>query len=322
MFPGIFAGSGGVSSKSAPRSLVEPVAATRLPTICCVDLVTFLTVEAVTGGFEGSAGDTALVVSGELLGGSSKGLSLPSAAPTAERNQPLTRDWTGEESGVGDSEGKDVRLLSSAAEGDGVRPKEVLELRFSGRIRPGPALLFVVVDADEFWELVRTRSTAPSVSGAAILVFVFCEDAHPPRREEVKACGAWSGGRGQAVRTSSVVKQPRTEEAICKLRRVSAQKPVATVEVCKHSSGCAGGNSRWVARAAKGFGQSQSLIVCCRLACLPSISSAKTTISLPSFSPIHSPRTASPCSFPETLDSGGCDIHDTPRLLLLLLLFL
>jgi hypothetical protein len=55
-----------------------------------------------------------------------------------ERNQPLMRDCTGEASGLGDSEGNDVRLLvSSLGEGARLRLRlsDALELRFDGRMR-------------------------------------------------------------------------------------------------------------------------------------------------------------------------------------------
>ena len=165
--------SGGVSSKRAERPLRDPDAATRLPTISWVDLVTFLTVDAAPVGLPcPGGGEAALMVSGELLGMLSACLSSGSPWPRALRNQPLTRDWTGDESGVGDSEGNDVRLLSSAA-GEGVRPREVLEARLSGRTRAGPRLLLLeACEACEFCDEVRTRSTAPNVSDAAMAVGV------------------------------------------------------------------------------------------------------------------------------------------------------
>lgn len=147
-----------------------------------VDLVTFLTVDGVAAGLAwsegagGGGGETATMVSGELLGMLSGSLSSGSPAPRAFRNQPLTRDWTGDESGVGDSDGNDVRLLSSAA-GEGVRPSDVLEARLSGRTRAEARLL--VLEACELCEEVRTRSTAPNVSDAAMSVESVGEGVHP-----------------------------------------------------------------------------------------------------------------------------------------------
>lgn len=157
--------------------------------------------------FSSGGGEAALVVSGVLLGMFSGCLSPGSPAPTAERNQPLTRDWTGEESGVGDSEGNDVRLLSSAA-GDGVRPNEVLEARLRGLTRPVPFLL--PFDMCEFWDEVRTRSTAPKVSDAAISVETVDKDPHSAAGRgsyrRVGSCGVVRDARrGRIVRAWNVV---------------------------------------------------------------------------------------------------------------------
>ena len=124
--------------------------------------------------------ETALRGSGELVGMGRFSPLLPSfgelsTAPSALRNQPLTRDWTGDESGVGDKEGNDVRLLSSAA-GDGVRPREALELLLIGLTRI--VLLFLLTDAVDCCDDVRTRSVAPGVSEAAISVVFVCWRAH------------------------------------------------------------------------------------------------------------------------------------------------
>lgn len=103
----------------------------------CVDFVTLRTVEldaASLASFGSSVDTTARTVSGELVGMFSAALSSGSPAPRAARNQPLTRVWTGDESGVGESEGNDVRLFVSAA-GEGARTREALEPRFFGLTR-------------------------------------------------------------------------------------------------------------------------------------------------------------------------------------------
>jgi hypothetical protein len=82
------------------------------------------------------------------------------------RNHPFTRDCTGDESGVGDSEGKDVRLLVSAA-GEGARFRDAVELRFEGLTRDVPVLLGF--DRVEVCEAVRTRFTTPGDSAAAAM---------------------------------------------------------------------------------------------------------------------------------------------------------
>lgn len=144
-----------------------------------------------------SGGATDLTVSGELVGIGLFSPVLPSfgepsTAPNALRNQPLTRDCTGEESGVGEREGNDVRLLSSAA-GEGVRPNEALELRLSGLTRI--VLLFLLTDAVDCCDSVRTRSAAPGVSEAAIFSDLdvrtrTCETARmdPPGRRRAWCC--------------------------------------------------------------------------------------------------------------------------------------
>lgn len=79
----------------------------------------------------------ALTVSGEATGLFSAFLTN-SSGPGVDRNQPFIRDWTGEESGLGDSEGKEVRLLvSSPGEGARLRLRlsDAFELRFEGRTR-------------------------------------------------------------------------------------------------------------------------------------------------------------------------------------------
>jgi hypothetical protein len=88
-----------------------------------------------------------------------------------ERNQPLMRDCTGDASGLGDSEGNDVRLLvSSFGEGARLRLRlsDVFELRFDGRMRA--MLRCRGSDRVELCEVVRTRSTDPGVSMAAMSV--------------------------------------------------------------------------------------------------------------------------------------------------------
>lgn len=90
----------------------------------------------------------------------------PVPADPMLRNQPLARDWTGESSGPGESEGNEVRLLVSAAEGDGVRPSDVLEARFDGRTRV--VLLFRLVDAVDTCEVVRGRLAGAGETSAAM----------------------------------------------------------------------------------------------------------------------------------------------------------
>jgi len=118
------------------------------------------------------------MVSGELVGmGMFSPFRFPkSPAPKALRNQPFPRGCTGDESGVGDSEGNDVKLFVSAA-GEEARPKEALELRFNGLTRT--VLLFLLIDAVEFCDEVRTRSTALGVSGAVIFSGMADQHAHP-----------------------------------------------------------------------------------------------------------------------------------------------
>lgn len=101
---------------------VEGVEAIKLPTIDCVVFETFRIVGA-TGSFGVSA------VAGFVAVPAAFDLFIES--PTADRNQPLTRDCTGEESGVGEREGKEVKLLVSVA-GEGVRLSELLDVRFWG----------------------------------------------------------------------------------------------------------------------------------------------------------------------------------------------
>ena len=176
--------------------------ATRLPTICCVDFVTFLTVEGVAACVRGSGGGTDRTVSGELVGAGLASALSPetdrSPAPTAVRNQPLTRDCTGDDSGVGESEGKDVRLLSSGW-GEGVRPREALELRLSGRTRV--VWLLLPLERVELWDEERTRSTVEGVSEAAIFIWVACGRAHSTARPKLciwhsRVMEDESGGRG------------------------------------------------------------------------------------------------------------------------------
>jgi hypothetical protein len=156
-------------------------AATRVPTICCVDLVTFLTVEVGAVLFARSGGGIALTVSGEAAVRLSMLLTLASAAGI-DRNQPLIRDCTGEVSGLGDSEGNEVRLLVSTS-GEGARLRlrlsDVLEPRLVGRTRC--RLLFRGLDIVEFCDAVLTRSTDRGVSVAAISERIH-ESAHPGNR--------------------------------------------------------------------------------------------------------------------------------------------
>src|SRR5690242_19672876 len=135
--PGTRTGSAGVSSKRAERSRAEG-APSKLPTICWVDLVTFLTVAAGKGLFRLSGRGTALTVSGDATALLSPFLATSSATPLVVRNQPLMRDCTGDASGLGDSEGNEVRLLVSSG-GDGcllrLRLREALDARLLGRTR-------------------------------------------------------------------------------------------------------------------------------------------------------------------------------------------
>jgi hypothetical protein len=112
----------------------------------------------------------ARTVSGDAVGLFSALLTL-SLGLGVERNQPLMRVCTGDGSGLGDSEGNDVRLLvSSLGEGARLRLRlsEAFELRFDGRMRA--MLRFRGFDRVEFCEAVRTRSTDPGVSMAAMSV--------------------------------------------------------------------------------------------------------------------------------------------------------
>lgn len=81
------------------------------------------------------------------------------------RSQPWNRVCTGEASGVGDSEGNEVKLFVSAA-GEGVRPSEVVELRLDGRTRV--VLLFLPMDVVDACDALRARSTGPADSVAAM----------------------------------------------------------------------------------------------------------------------------------------------------------
>jgi hypothetical protein len=142
-------------------------------------LVTFRTVDVGAVLLARSGGGMALTVSGDAVGLFSAFLTLSSGAGV-ERNQPLMRDCAGDVSGLGDSEGNEVRLLSSTS-GEGarlrLRLREVFELRFDGRTRW--RLRFLGLDMVEFWDVVRTRSTARGESMAAMVVDGVCERAHP-----------------------------------------------------------------------------------------------------------------------------------------------
>jgi hypothetical protein len=90
-----------------------------------------------------------------------------------ERNQPLIRDCTGDASGLGESEGNEVRLLvSSLGEAARLRLRlsEAFELRFEGRMRA--MLRFRGFEKVEFCEVVRSRSTDPGTSIAAMSLSV------------------------------------------------------------------------------------------------------------------------------------------------------
>lgn len=120
-----------------------------------------------------------MTVSGDATVLLSAFLRLSSGAGV-ERNQPLTRDCAGDVSGLGDSEGKDVRLLVSTS-GEGallrLRLSDVLELRFEGRMRC--MLRFRGLDMVELCDAVRTKSTALGGSIAAMFVERDYEHAHP-----------------------------------------------------------------------------------------------------------------------------------------------
>lgn len=123
-----------------------------------------------------------MTVSGDATVLLSAFLRLSSGAGV-ERNQPLTRDCAGDVSGLGDSEGKDVRLLVSTS-GEGallrLRLSDVLELRFEGRMRC--MLRFRGLDMVELCDAVRTKSTALGGSIAAMFVERDYEHAHPYSR--------------------------------------------------------------------------------------------------------------------------------------------
>ena len=148
----------GASSKRAERSLADG-APIRLPTICCVDLVTFFTAAAGRVFFTVSGGVTAMTVSGDATVWMSPCLTISSTTPLVARNQPLIRDCTGDASGLGDSEGNEVRLLVSSG-GEGclllLRLSDALEARLLGRTRC--MLRCLGLERVEFCEAVRTRS--------------------------------------------------------------------------------------------------------------------------------------------------------------------
>lgn len=125
-----------------------------------------------------------MTVSGEAVGLFSAFLTLSSGAGV-ERNQPLRRDCAGDASGLGDSEGNEVRLLVSTS-GDGallrLRLSEAFERRFDGRTRC--RLRFLGLERVEFCDAVRTRSTARGVSMAALCVERVVERAHSCRRRD------------------------------------------------------------------------------------------------------------------------------------------
>jgi hypothetical protein len=177
---------------------VADEAATRLPTICCVDLVTFLTVDTGVVLLLRSGGGTALTVSGDATVLLSAVLTLSSGCGV-ERNQPFTRDCAGDVSGLGDSEGNEVRLLVSTS-GEGarlrLRLRDVLEERFEGRMRC--MLRFRGLDMVELCEAVRTRSTARGGSIAAMFVESHYKHAHSCSRRR-DCVGANMVRRGAVV---------------------------------------------------------------------------------------------------------------------------
>jgi hypothetical protein len=120
--------------------------------------------------FPKSGGGKATTVSGDAVGRFSVFLML-SFGLGVERNQPLIRDCTGEASGLGESEGNEVRLLVSSL-GDGARLRlrlsDALELRFEGRMRA--ILRFLGFEKVEFCDDVRTRSTDPGTSITAMSI--------------------------------------------------------------------------------------------------------------------------------------------------------
>jgi hypothetical protein len=109
------------------------------------------------------------------------------------RNQPFARDCTGDDSGVGESEGKDVNDFVSSA-GEGACPREVLETFFEGLTRVVP--FFLGFDAVELWLAVRTRSTALGVSTTAIS---FQMGMLPGRQHLIKCVVSETRGSGSLL---------------------------------------------------------------------------------------------------------------------------
>lgn len=105
---------------------------------------------------------------------------VPSFGLGVDLNQPFTRVCTGDVSGLGDSEGNDVRLLVSSL-GEGarlrLRLRDAFELRFEGRMRA--MLRLRGLERVEFCEVVRTRSTEPGTSMVRSAVSVSYGHAHP-----------------------------------------------------------------------------------------------------------------------------------------------
>jgi hypothetical protein len=100
-------------------------------------------------------------VSGEATVWVSPCLTISSTTPLVARNQPLMRDCTGEASGLGDSEGNEVRLLVSSG-GEGclllLRLRDAFEVRLLGRTRC--MLRCLGLERVDVCEVVRTRSYA------------------------------------------------------------------------------------------------------------------------------------------------------------------
>ena len=115
----------------------------------------------------------------------------PSSGAGADRNQLLRRDGTGEVSGLGESEGNEVRLLVSSV-GEGarlrLRLKDALEGRLDGRTRW--MLRCRGFDAVEVWEAERMRSAARGESLAAMSVQRGYGRVSMQRRRQVRClCG-------------------------------------------------------------------------------------------------------------------------------------
>lgn len=144
----------------------------------CVDLVTLLTVEVGVTVLLGSGEAIALRASGSAGGPLGQSLRSSSGAGV-DRNQALRRACAGEASGLGDSEGNEVRLFVSTS-GSGpllrLRLREALEGRLEGRTRC--RLRLRGLEIVDVCEAVRTRSAARGLSRAAMCVKRVCGGTH------------------------------------------------------------------------------------------------------------------------------------------------